>query len=87
MSENSSATLAIKCYFNKDIRVLRVEKDINLVQLKERITQEYRLDVETVTVKYKDLEEDRITIRNEDDLKFAMLSIGSSSFLKLFVSL
>lgn len=35
-------------------------------------------------IKYKDLEDDRITIRTEDDLRFALL-IGMSAVKKLFI--
>ncbi|KAL6050446.1 hypothetical protein QOT17_019828 [Balamuthia mandrillaris] len=90
--------IMVKCYWNDDIRTLWARPDVSLEQLKQQITEEYQLKNTSTNedgkeggsprrgfiLKYKDLEDDRITIRCEDDLRFAML-IGMSSTMKLFV--
>jgi hypothetical protein len=83
-SGTETAGVAIKCYYESDIRTISIPRDVPLRDLRMIIAKTYGLKNDNFLVKYKDLEDDRITIRTEDDLRFALL-IGMSAVKKLFI--
>lgn len=79
-----TAGVTIKCYYESDIRTINIPRDVPLRDLRMIIAKTYGLKNDNFLIKYKDLEDDRITIRTEDDLRFALL-LGMSAVKKLFI--
>ena len=77
--------IAIKCVFGQETKMLHVQPNIALQKLKNKIVAKLRLGDANVTIKYKDLEGDYVTIRCEDDFKFAVLGIGMSTWMNLYI--
>lgn len=57
--------IRLKCHYNNDIRVVRITNKILFVSLKERLENDFGF---TVSLKYKDTDDDLINLDNQNDL-------------------
>ena len=64
--------LSLKVDFNEDMRRLTIE-DSKYSRLKKEIVERYGLDENSFTIKYKDEEDDLITIASQTDLEEALI--------------
>eukprot|EP01100_Stratorugosa_tubuloviscum_P002617 TRINITY_DN1622_c0_g4_i3.p1 TRINITY_DN1622_c0_g4~~TRINITY_DN1622_c0_g4_i3.p1 ORF type:complete len:317 (-),score=141.25 TRINITY_DN1622_c0_g4_i3:65-1015(-) len=70
--------ILVKSFFEDDIRILRVKSTINLNNLHEKITSEYR---KAFIIKYKDEDGDLITLKTDEHLQIAFLTKPVKLFL------
>ena len=61
----SSKTIRLKCFYNNEIRVVRLRDGISFTDLKERLNEDYGFDV---LMRYEDTDGDLITLETQNDL-------------------
>jgi hypothetical protein len=74
----------IKAFYKEEIRRIIIE-DITFPKLKQRVCEIFNLDVNNVSIKYKDEEEDIISLDSEEELADALRLVESSNLLRVYL--
>jgi len=71
----------MKCYFQKDMKMVRVKEGSSFTDFKKRIAKEFDFNF---LMKYKDGDGDEVSIREEGDYEDAIKMVKNNC-LKLYI--